>query len=157
MKFGVSVLAQARLVGFKTSGDGTLFIYYIHFSSTSVITWKRYKTGTWKSDTGSHVFYRLSTLPENLEGHFSYLKLYRWYTVYSPYTLQWAAPFSTLPLQWVDLDPHLTRGSWAYPSPHPMQHLDRFNHFCTAYDRDRQTTLLCNNRPHLRTWYCDAD
>jgi len=28
---------------------------------------------------------------------------------------------------------------WAYLSSHPEQHLSRFNHFCGAHSRDRQT------------------
>jgi len=81
-----------------------------------------------------------------------------------PYTLQWAAPSpSKLPLPIGRSGPHLTHdslGRWAHPSLPSKRHLDRFSRFCRAHYCDRQTDRprysVCNNRPHLRTQYCDS-
>ena len=51
-------------------------------------------------------------------------------------------PRSKLPLPMGDLDPIYYMVLWAYPSPQPERHLDRFSRFCRAHcDRqtDRQT------------------
>jgi len=59
--------------------------------------------------------------------------------------------FLNCPFAWGDLDHHLTRGSWAHPSPHPKRHLDRLSRFARLTivtdlqierPSDRQTTLF---------------
>jgi len=75
--------------------------------------------------------------------------------------LHWAAPL--IPPQSCPFaawsGPHLIHGSLSHRSPQPKRHLDRFSRFCTAHYCDRQTDRsgysVCNNRPHLRAWYCD--
>ena len=48
-------------------------------------------------------------------------------------------PFpESCPFPWGDLDPHLTHGFLAHPSPQLKRHLDRFSRFCTD---DRRVSL----------------
>jgi len=73
-------------------------------------------------------------------------------------TMSCLFPPSNMPLPMGDLDLHLMVPR-AHPSPQPKWHLhlDRFIRFCRAHNHDRQTdrptnhTIVCKNRPHLRT------
>jgi len=70
-------------------------------------------------------------------------------SAHNPYTLQCLENVS---FPW-ESDPQLIRVPWAHPSPQPKRNLDRFSRFFRGsllWLTDRQTTLLCNNRPHLR-------
>jgi len=52
--------------------------------------------------------------------------------------MSWAGPFcpQNCPFTRGDLDPIQYMVPWAYPSPHPKRHLDRFSRFCTAHGRE---------------------
>jgi len=67
-----------------------------------------------------------------------------WYSIYC--TMGRPFPSSSPSPSYGDLDPYLTHGPWAHPSPQSKQHLDRFSRFCRTHHRarqtDRQTTLL---------------
>ena len=72
-----------------------------------------------------------------------------YFTMCSPFPLQ-SCPFAA-----GDLDSHLTHGLLSHLSPHPTRYLYRLSHFCSAYDRHRQTDKTCyfvsNKRLHLHT------
>jgi len=89
--------------------------------------------------------------------------------VFAPLTAECPYIYSTMgrpfppeqcPLALGDFDPRLIHGSLSNLSPHPERHVDRFR----AHDRDRRTDgqtdrsrySICNSRPHLRVYYCDA-
>jgi len=83
-------------------------------------------------------------------------------TANSLHALQMAAPSSPskfpLPTGVWTLDQYVV--PLAQPSPKPKQRLQHFSSFCRADDRerptDRQRYSICNNRPHLDTYYCNA-
>jgi len=72
--------------------------------------------------------------------HLDRLALFVQLTAESPYTMQWP-PFPPLKIaaSHGESGPPSDMVPWAHLSPESKRHLDRFGHFCRAYECDRPT------------------